>query len=130
MKRLFFALAATMLLAFMLFGCTNTSSAKKKEGSVLSVADLESNPTSFKETITLTGVVARVSSKKTFAIIDTAEAKHCKSIGCAKFYLPVQFDGQTPKEWDEVKITGRIVDEKGLMLKAVSCEVLSHISAS
>ncbi len=130
MKRLFFALAATTLLAFILFGCTNTSTAKKKEGGVLSVANLESNPTSFKETLTVTGVVARVSDKKTFAIIDTAEAKHCKSIGCAKFYLPVQFDGPTPKEWDEVKITGRIVDEKGLMLKAITCEVISHISAS
>ncbi len=130
MKRFFCALAATMLLAFMLFSCTNTSASKTKEGGVLSVADIESNPTSFKETLTVTGVVARVSDKKTFAIIDTTEAKDCKSIGCAKFYLPVQFDGQTPKEWDEVKITGRIVDEKGLMLKAVSCEVLSHISAS
>ncbi len=128
MKRLFFALAATMLLAFVLFGCTNTSSAKKTQGGVLSVADLESNPSSFKDSLTVTGVVARVSDKKTFAIIDTAEAKHCKSIGCSKFYLPVQFDGQTPKEWDEVKITGRIVDEKGLMLKAISCEVLSHIT--
>ncbi len=130
MKRLFFALAATMLLAFMLFGCTNTSSAKKKEGSVLSVADLETNPTSFKETLTVTGVVARVSENKRFAIIDSAEAKQCRSITCAKFYLPVQFDGPTPKEWDEVKITGQIVHDKGLMLKAVSCEVLSHISAS
>ncbi len=130
MKRLFCALAATMLLAFMLLGCTNTSGSKTKEGGILSVADIESNPTSFKETLTVTGVVARISDEKIFAIIDTAEARHCKSIGCAKFYLPVQFDGQTPKEWDEVKITGRIVDEKGLMLKAVSCEVLSHISAS
>ncbi len=129
MKRLFFALAATMLLAFILFGCTNTSSAKKKEGGVLSVADLESNPTSFKETLTVTGVVARVSGKKSFAIIDTTEAKHCKSIGCAKFYLPVQFDGPAPQEWDEVKISGRIVDEEGLILKAASCEVISHISA-
>ncbi len=130
MKRLFFALAATTLLAFILFGFTNTGSAKKTEGGVLSVANLESNPTSFKETLTVTGVVARVSDNKTFAIIDTAEAKHCKSIGCGKFYLPIQFDGPTPKEWDEVKITGRIVDEKGLMLKAITCEVISHISAS
>ncbi len=130
MKRHFIVLAALMLLAFILFSCTNTSSAKKKEGGVLSVADLESNPTSFKDTLTVTGVVARVSDKKTFAIIDSAEAKQCRSITCAKFYLPVQFDGPTPKEWDEVKITGKIVDEKGLMLKAVSCEVLSHISTS
>ncbi len=130
MKRLFFAIAAIMLLSFMLFGCTNTTVSKTKKDGVLSVGDLESNPSSFKDSLTVTGVVARVSDKKTFAIIDTDEAKHCKSIGCAKFYLPVQFDGQTPKEWDEVKITGRIVDEKGLILKAVSSEVLSHISVS
>ncbi len=132
MKRTLIALAALTLLALIMFGCTNTSASKKKEGGVLSVADLEKNPTAFKDTVVITGVVARVSQKdkKVFAIIDSDEAKHCRSTGCAKFYLPVQFDGQTPKEWDEVKITGKIVDDKGLILKAVSCEVLQHISVS
>ncbi len=132
MKRTLIALAALTLLALIMFGCTNTSASKKKESGTLSVADLESNPTAFKDTIVVTGVVARVSEKdkKFFAIIDSDKAMNCRSIGCAKFYLPVQFDGPTPKEWDEVKITGRIVDDKGLILKAVSCEVLQHISVS
>ncbi len=132
MKRNLIALAALTLLALIMFGCTNTSASKKKEGGVLSVADLEKNPTAFKDAVVITGVVARVSQKdkKVFAIIDSDEAKHCRSTGCAKFYLPVQFDGQTPKEWDEVKITGTIVDDKGLILNAVSCEVLQHISVS
>ena len=131
MKRHFYALAAMMLLAtLILFGCSNPTASKEKEGGILSVADLESNPSSLKGSLTVTGVVARVSEKdkKLFAIIDTDEAKDCKSIGCAKFYLPIRFDGPIPQEWDEVKLTGRIVDEKGLVFKAVSCDVLGRLS--
>ena len=130
MKRHFFALAA-LLLAFILFGCTHTTASKKKEGGILSVADIESAPSSFKDnTLTVTGVVARVSEKdrKLFALIDTDEAKHCKSTGCAKFYLPVRFDGPAPKEWDEVNVTGRIVEQDGLVFQATKLIVLQHLT--
>ncbi len=130
MKRLFFALAATMLLAFMLFGCTDTSSAKKKEGGILSVADIQSDPSGVKGTVVVTGVVARVSEKdkQVFAMIDTDEAKHCQSTGCAKFYLPVHFNGPMPKEWDEVNATGQIVDKGGLMFQASKLDVVRHLT--
>src|SRR5574337_1971487 len=112
MKRHYVVLAALMLLAIVIFACTNSNASKKKEGGILGVADFQSNPSSIKGMVVVTGVVARISKtdKQRFAIIDTEEAKHCKSISCAEFSLPVQFDGPLPKEWDEVNVTGRIVE--------------------
>jgi hypothetical protein len=130
MKRHFFTLAALMLLAFIVFACTNSGAPKKKESGILGVADFQSEPSLIKGTVVVNGVVARVSEKdnKLFAIIDTEEAKHCESISCARFYLPAHFDGPTPKVWDEVNITGQIVDRGGLMFQASKLDVVRHLT--
>ncbi len=130
MKRHYLALGALMLLAIVIFACTDSKTSKKKEGGILVVADFQSDPSSIKGTVVVTGVVARVSEKdkQVFTLIDTDEAKHCKSTGCAKFYLPVHFDGPTPKEWDEVHATGRIVDQGGLMFQASKLDILRHLT--
>ena len=130
MKRHYYALAGVFLLAFIVIGCTNSNASKKKEGGILSVADIQSDPSGVKGTVVVTGVVSRVSEKdkQVFAIIDTDEAKHCQSVGCAKFYLPVHFNGPMPKEWDEVNATGQIVEQGGLMFQASKLDVLRHIT--
>ncbi len=130
MKRHYFALAALILLAVVIFACTDSNASKKKEGGILGVADFQSDPSSIKGTVVVTGVVARVSEKdkKLFAIIDIDEAKHCKSTGCAKFYLPVHIDGPTPREWDEVNATGRVVEQGGLMFQASKLDILRHLT--
>lgn len=130
MKPHYFAIVGVFLLAFVIFGCTNSNASKKKGGGIVGVADIQSDPSSFKDTVSVTGVVARVSEKdkQVFALIDTDEAKHCKSISCAKFYLPVQFNGQMPKEWDEVNATGRIVDQGGLMFQASKLDIVRHLT--
>ncbi len=130
MKRHYYALAGVFLLAFIVIGCTNSNASKKKEGGILSVADIQSDPSGVKGTVVVTGVVSRVSEKdkQVFAIIDTDEAKHCQSVGCAKFYLPVHFNGPMPKEWDEVNATGQIVEQGGLMFQASKLDVVRHIT--
>ncbi len=129
MKRHYVALAALMLLA-IIAACTNSNASKKNESGILGVSDVQSDPVSIKGTVVVTGVVARLSEKdrQVFAVIDTDEAKHCKSVGCAKFYLPVHFDGSMPKEWDEVNVTGRIADQGGLMFQASKLDVLRHLT--
>ncbi len=129
MKRHYVALAALMLLAIIV-ACTNSNASKKKDGGILSVADIQSDPSSIKGTVVVTGVVARVSGKEkqVLALIDTDEAKHCKSISCAKFYLPVRFEGPMPGEWDEVNATGQIVDRNGLLFQASKLDVLRHLT--
>lgn len=113
-----------------IFGFTGLSGGKPKvvkEGGILSVSDIQAEPSACKGTITVTGVVARKSrtDSKIFAIVDTSEAKSCKSTGCAKFYLPVSYEGEIPKEWDEVNITGTIV--KGVLV-ATKLDILRHLT--
>ena len=129
MKRHYYAFAGVFLLAFIIVGCTNSNASKKKEGGILGVADIQSDPSSIKGAVVVTGVVARISTrdKQVFALIDTEEAKHCKSTGCAEFSLPFRFSGPMPKEWDEVNATGRIIDQGGLMFQASKLDVLRHL---
>ncbi len=130
MKRHCFVFAGVFLLALIVFGCTNGNASKKKEGGILGVADIQSDPSGVKGTVVVTGVVSRVSEKdkQVFALVDTDEAKHCKSVGCAKFYLPVHLTGPMPKEWDEVNVTGQIVQQGGLMFQASKVDVVRHLT--
>lgn len=128
MKRYIFAVLAIVLTAGMFVSFSNGKTKVIKEGGILSVDDVQGDPSAYKGTITVTGVVAGVSNwdKKVFAIVETREAKTCKQTGCAKFYLPVKYEGEMPKEWDEVNVTGSISDGK-LLFNAAKVEVLRHL---
>ncbi len=128
MKRRIMILGVIGLVAFLgLAGLSNYKPKIVKEGEILSVNDIQADPSAYKGTITITGVVAKKSltNPKVFAIIDTSEAKSCKSTGCAKFYLPVSYEGAIPKEWDEVQITGAIVKSSFLASKV---DILRHLT--
>jgi hypothetical protein len=78
----------------------------------LQVADIAADVFGFKGTVTLRGVVAvtKGSGPHRFVMIDSREAKICKSTGCAKFYLPVNADPQLQvARWDEVDVRGQLV---------------------
>lgn len=129
MKRIVLVLIAIALISGVAFiGLGNGKTKTVKEGGILSVNDISADPTAFKGVITITGVVAQMSSKdQVFAMVDTAEAKHCKSTGCARFYLPVQYEGKLPTQWDEVNVTGSFV-EGGKRFHATKIEVLRHLT--
>lgn len=80
---------------------------------VLHVQDLAADLRGYQGEIAVRGVVARYSPKDPtlFALVDTREARLCKSTGCAKFYLPVKWSssGARPKEWDELNLRGQLV---------------------
>ncbi len=119
-----------MITLIEIVGFADLSSAKPKalkEGIILSVGDIHADPSAYKGMITVTGVVANKSrtNSKVFAIVDTSEAKTCKTTGCSKFYLPVSYEGEIPKEWDEVNITGTIV--KGVLV-ATKLDILRHLT--
>lgn len=131
MRRIIYAFGLIVLIVALAFiGLGSGKSKTVKEGGILSVDDIQADPGSFKGVITVTGVVARMhpSDPKIFAVIETTEAKHCKSVDCAKFDLPVQYEGKLPKVWDEVNITGSLVKQKGFLLKASRVDVLRHLS--
>lgn len=129
MKRIIYGFGLIALIVGVAFGLGTGKAKDIKESGILSVDDIKAKPGSFKGMITVTGVVARMhpSDPKLFAVIETEEAKHCKSTGCAKFYLPVQYDGKLPQVWDEINITGSLVKQDGFLLKASRVDILRHL---
>ncbi|MCL4490370.1 MAG: hypothetical protein M1510_00475 [Nitrospirae bacterium] len=130
MKKYIIALLVIILTAGLAFISLGNGKTKAiKAGGILSVNDIQADPSAYKGAITITGVVAKrhPSDPRLFAIIETAEAKLCKSTGCAKFYLPVQYEGKAPQEWDEVNVTGSFAEDHGLFI-ASKTAVLRHLT--
>lgn len=78
----------------------------------LHVQDLVADLRGYQGEIAVRGVVARYAPNdpQLFALVDTREARLCKSTNCAKFYLPVRWSsGAIPKQWDEIDLRGSLV---------------------
>lgn len=130
-----FTIGVTLVIVLtvgIFLASSNGRSAKTdREGGILSVNDIQSDPYAYKGTITITGVVADKSKYRidpeVFLIVETTEAKICKITGCAKFYLPVRYKGEHPKEWDEVNVTGSFI-EGNPFFAPDRVEVLRHLT--
>jgi len=130
MKKYVLMLIAIILVGAVAFtGSVNGKTRTVKEGGILSVNDIQADPAAFKGVVTITGVVSRVAGPKpkTFTLVDTHEAKGCRSTHCARFYQPVQYEGTLPKEWDEVNVTGSFA-RGGRLFQADKVEVLKHLT--
>lgn len=133
--RLKFTIGVALVIAItggIFLASSNSRSTKiNREGGILSVNDIQSDPYAYKGTITITGVVADKSKYRidpeVFLIVETTEAKICKITGCAKFYLPVRYKGVHPKEWDEVNVTGSFVEGNPFFV-GNKVEVLRHLT--
>lgn len=146
MKKYILAISAIALVAALIFiiGCArnnqnadqsagidNTGNQTTRQTNDLTINDISADPFGYKGTITITGVVAKTKEVKApangFLLIDTTEAKTCKQTGCARFYLPVKYDGQPPTEWDEVKVTGSLSSSGQPVLTATTVNVIRHL---
>ena len=129
MKKYIIALVAIVITGVAFAGFSSGMGKKVQTKSVLSVNDIQADPAAYTGTVTINGVVASISKQdpKLFGIIDTAEAKLCKILTCATFYLPVKYAGQTPKEGDEVNVTGSF-GAKGRGFNATKVDVVGHLN--
>ncbi len=130
MKKYILMLIAVIFVAAVAFtGLSSGKTKSVKEGGILSVNDIQADPAAFKGVVTITGVVSKNAgpNPKTFMLVDTHEAKGCKSTHCARFYQPVQYEGTLPKEWDEVNVTGSFV-QGGKLFQATKVEVIKHLT--
>lgn len=87
----------------------------------LQVKDLAPDPTGYKGSIVVRGVVATVSKEDPalVALIDSREARVCKDLNCANFYLQARVNRGDLKPWDEVDVRGTVtLDAKMAFLKA------------
>ncbi|MDL2338476.1 MAG: hypothetical protein QFE16_11600 [Pseudomonadota bacterium] len=79
----------------------------------LQVKDLESDPKGFKGSILVRGVVAKVSPQdpKLVGLIDSREARVCRDLNCANYYLPTRVDRTDLRPWDEVDVRGTMTED-------------------
>ena len=91
-----------------------------REG-MLQVQDLAADPKGYKGTIGVRGVVAMVAPNdpQFVALIDSREARICKDLNCANFYLPTKVKQAGLKPWDEVNLTGTIAADPTAQKKVV-----------
>jgi hypothetical protein len=127
-KKYIIALAAIIIAGAAFAGFSNGASKTIPTKAILSVNDIQADPTAYTGTITINGVVAGISQQdpQLLALLDTAEAKLCKIVTCATFYLSVKHGGNMPKKNDEVNVTGSF-DPKGRVFNASKVEVLRHL---
>jgi len=98
----------------------------------LQVQDLEADPKGYTGRILVRGVVAVASPNDPhlFGLIDSREARVCKDLHCAKWYLPVKVTDAKLKPWDEVNVRGTMTEDpakKMVYLRADSVENLGSI---
>lgn len=129
MKKYIFALAAIVIASVAFAGFGSGMGKRVQTKGILSVNDIQADPDAYTGIVTINGVVTRISKQNPtlFAIIDTAEAKLCKTLTCAKFYLQVKNTGKRPQEGDEINVTGSF-GEKGRVFNATKVDVLGHLN--
>lgn len=129
MKKFIFAFAAIVITSVAFAGFSSGMGKRVQTKGVLTVNDIQADPAAYTGTITINGVVASTSKQNPplFAIIDTAEAKLCKTVTCAMFYLQVKNVGKRPQEGDEINVTGSF-GEKGRVFNATKVDVLGHLN--
>lgn len=98
----------------------------------LQVDDLKSDPKGYTGSILVRGVVAKFAPNDPHLVglIDSREARVCRDLNCAKFYLPVKVKDTNLKPWDEVNVRGTMTEDpnkKTVYLRADSVENLGSI---
>lgn len=98
----------------------------------LQVDDLKSDPQGYTGNILVRGVVAKFAPNDPHLVglIDSREARVCRDLNCAQYYLPVKIKDVNLKPWDELNVRGSMTDDpvkKIVYLHADSVENLGSI---
>ena len=123
MKKTAIAAIALTVVAIIGFIVITLGDAK-----ALNVNDVGNDPTSFKGTITITGIMGGVSQQdpSIFGIMDIKELQ-CTTQNCNKLFIPIKYQGQSPKLGDEVKVTGSFVQyPDGFLFSAQQLKIVRN----
>lgn len=98
----------------------------------LQVDDLKSDPKGYTGSILVRGVVAKFAPNDPHLVglIDSREARVCRDLNCAQYYLPIRVKDTNLKPWDEVNVRGTMTEDtarKMVYLRADSVENLGSI---
>lgn len=97
----------------------------------LQVQDLEADPKGYTGPILVRGVVAAASPNdpQLFALIDSREARVCKDLHCAKWYLPVKVKDADLKPWDEVDVRGTMAEDPAKKLDYLRADSVENLGS-
>ncbi|MDX1251111.1 MAG: hypothetical protein IDH49_02415 [Gammaproteobacteria bacterium] len=98
----------------------------------LQVDDLKSDPKGYTGSILVRGVVAKFAPNDPHLVglIDSREARVCRDLNCAQYYLPIRVKEVNLKPWDEINVRGTMTEDpnkKMVYLAADSVENLGSI---
>lgn len=98
----------------------------------LQVDDLKSDPKGYTGSILVRGVVAKFAPNDPHLVglIDSREARVCRDLNCALYYLPIRVKDTNLKPWDEVNVRGTMMEDpnkKMVYLRADSVKNLGSI---
>ena len=98
----------------------------------LQVDDLKSDPKGYTGSLLVRGVVAKFAPNDPYLVglIDSREARVCRDLNCAQYYLPVKIKDANLKPWDEINVRGSMTEDpvkKIVYLQADSVENLGSI---
>ncbi|PKN11523.1 MAG: hypothetical protein CVU69_12145 [Deltaproteobacteria bacterium HGW-Deltaproteobacteria-4] len=100
----------------------------KGDGNALQVNQVGADPLAYSGTITVTGIMAGVSTSdpSIFGIYDIKELQ-CTTANCNKLYIPVRHQGTMPKIGDEVRVTGSFMKViQGVVFTAEKVKVVRN----
>lgn len=97
----------------------------------LQIQDLQADPKGYTGSIVVRGVVAKVSpnDSQLFALIDSREARVCRDLDCAKFYMPMKAKEANLKPWDELNVRGTITEDAGKRLVYLSADSVENLGS-
>lgn len=99
-----------LLASITLAGCHTKPLAKATQPADIGVEQLAKSPEGYAgRGITVRGVVSEIGSGgHTFTVIDEAEYRSCRELGCASYEVPVAFAGAMPETASAVRVSGRL----------------------
>lgn len=100
-----------IIMIAILFAVAITSAGcNSKQTKVLNVKDVETNPLTTKDSVTILGIVASVSNNpKEFTLMDVADARSNKPARDT-FYLRILSKKRAPNVGEAVKVTGQLME--------------------
>lgn len=80
---------------------------------ILQVDDLKSDPKGYTGSIVVRGVVAKFApgDARLVGLIDSREARVCRDLNCAQYYLPVRVNDADLQLWEEVDVRGTMTPD-------------------
>lgn len=97
----------------------------------LQVDDLKSDPKGYTGGILVRGVVAKFATydPHLVGLIDSREARVCRDLNCAQYYLPIRVKDTNLKPWDEVNVRGTMTEDPNTKMVYLAVDSVENLGS-